>query len=590
MKKYILLLILCIFPLNVFAKDELKIDCDKEVFKELEKFTCRTNVNTSFEFNKITFDIDLSSGLSLDEVRTNFTNLWNLSINKNTITAETKNNILVSNLQQFGILLLEGVEYGNKDINLKNIVLFNTKDNKILELDNVNQNIKILSSENKLSNIYINDKEISSFNSEIYSYKIILPTDKLNITVDLLDKNSLVSGTGEKELNENSYLTVVPIKVSSESEVSRIYYLYIINDVYQESKITANLIELKTKNEVLDFNFNPNVYEYNIELDSKTQSLELNIKLEDGLSLIKDYGNRTIEIEDGDNDIIIKIKNNEGEIQTYVINVTRLLSNKSSNFYLKSLIINKYDLKFNKRVRNYNLAIKKSVKKLDITAIPEDNNSSISIIGNEDLVDGSIIKVIVKAENESKYTYSIQIGHKTTNFLIPFLLLILFGSLLLIVFKLIKKYNILIKIKKRFNFKKLFDNKKLVIVKSKNKKVKSSSKKSNSSIKSKATPKKKTNKKVNSQGSKRVSDAVVNKSSKQSPVKPKANSKSPAKASVKPKATPNKGTVKVTNKTNKSSSVKGNSKSKGQSSSSAKTKVQPKKEVKKNNNKSKNKK
>lgn len=477
-----------LLPLNVFAKDGFNIKCDENTFKEFEEFTCRTSVISSFEFNKVTFNIDLSSGLSLDEVRTNFTNLWSLTINQNEVTAVTKNNVLVSNLQEFGILLLGGAEYGNKEIVIKNITLINSKDNKTLEIEDVSQKIKILSSENKLENIYINDEKISFFNSSIYIYKELVKSDKVNITVDLSDDNSKVTGIDEVELNKNSYLTVVPIKVSSESDISRIYYLYLINEEYQESDISANLIELKHKKEVLDFKFNPEVYEYNIELDSKIQSLELNIKLDDNLSLVKGYGNRTIKIEDGDNSIIIKIKNKDGDIQTYVINATKLLSNKSSNFYLKSLKIDKYDLKFNKRVRNYNLAINKSIKKLNITARPEDNKSSVNIIGNEDLVEGSIIKIIVKAENESRYTYSIQIGHKTPNYLINLLLVILLGALILTITQLFKKYNVLNKIKKTFSLGK-FSNKKDLI---QEETILTKSKTSKNNIKTKETMKKKT--------------------------------------------------------------------------------------------------
>lgn len=572
MKKYILLIILIIIPLNVNAGDGFNIICDEDTFKEFEEFTCRTSVSSSFEFNKIIFDIDLNGGLSLDEVRTNFTNLWSLTIDQNKVTAVTKNNVLVSNLQEFGILLLNGTEYGNKEIILKNITLINSKDNKTLEIEDASQGIKILSSENKLANIYINDKKISSFNSNVYIYKEVVQSDKIDITVDLLDKNSKVTGIGEVELEKNSYLTVVPIKVSSESDISRIYYLYLINEENHESDISADLIEIKLKKEVLDFKFNPNIYEYNIELDSMIQALELNIKLDDDLSLVKGYGNRTIKIEDGDNSIIIKIKNKDGEIQTYVINATKLLSNKSANFYLKSLKIDKYDLKFNKRVRNYNLAINKSIKKLNINAIPEDNKSSINIMGNEDLVDGSIIKIIVKAENESRYTYSIQINYKSPNYLNNLLLMILSGTLFLIIAQLFKKFNVLNKIKKIFSLGEFSNKKDLVEEES----VLTKSKTSKKDIKAKETTKKKTVQKVKPPVSQQASKNKKSTSQKNGS-KTKPTSKKYSKST---KTNPKKTTkTKPTAKANKNQVAKKNS----NKTTLNKPKSQPKKVV--NNNK-----
>lgn len=443
MKRYILLIFFLLLPLNVAAK-ELNIKCDKYTFKEFEEFTCRTSINTSFEFNKLTFELDLSKGLSIDEVRTNYTGLWQLSIDNNKVTAETKNGVLVSGLQEFGILLFGTMEYGTQKINLKNITLINSSENKTLDIEETSKEIQILSSENKLKNIYIDDKKIERFNSNIYSYVInIDKSSKVNITADLIDDNSNISGIGEIEIESDNQITIVPIIVKSESGVNRVYYIYLVSKDILESDIVASLIELKdNKNNIIDFKFNPNIYEYNLEVDPKISSINLNIQLDDSnLSLVKNYGNRTITIEDGDNPVIIKIKNNNGEVKTYVINITKLLSNKSANCYLKSLSIDKYDLRFNKKVKIYNLQIKKSTKKLDITALTEDAKSTFNIIGNEELKNGSIVKIIVKAENGSSFTYQLQIAHKKSNLILNLacgtLIVVLFG----IINELFKKYK-----------------------------------------------------------------------------------------------------------------------------------------------------
>lgn len=445
MKKLLILIFLFILPINVNAKDEFIIDCNSYIYKEFDNFNCRSSVSSDFEFNKITFDLDLSKNISLDEIRSNFTSLWKLSINKNQIIAETNNNLLVSGLQEFGILMFSTGKYGKQNINIKNINLINSSLDKTLELKDVSQEIKILSSENKLKNIYIDGEKISGFHSETYNYNIKIDSSisKVNITTDLIDENAEIKGIGEIELTEKNNIIVAPIFVKSESGVTRIYRLNFIKEDIKSPNISSSNIELKdNKNNLIEFNFKSDVYEYNIEVGSSVTSINFKTQLEDSnLSLVKNFGNQTVDIVDGNNIVLIKIKNKDEDLKTYVFNITKLLSNKSANYYLKSLTIKNNDLKFNKRVKNYNLAIKKSVTKLNIKAIPEDDKSVINIIGNENLTAGSVIKIIVKAENESRFTYQINISYQKSNIFIYFLYIILLFGLFSIGRILFKKYQ-----------------------------------------------------------------------------------------------------------------------------------------------------
>ncbi len=496
MKKYFLWVFLLLLPLNVEAKDKFTIKCDQDTFKEFEDFACRTNIETEFEFNEITFELELSKGLSLDEVRSNFTGLWEVTSDKNSITAKTKNNTLVSELQEFGILLLSTMDYGAQQIKIKNIILANNVDNTTQSLEDAEAEIKTLSSENQLKNIYINGEAINKFNSEIYSYKINIDknNEKLEITADLASENAKITGIGEIKIEANNPVTVVPIMVKSETGITRIYYLYLIKET-NEVDIKASSIELTdSKKNLIDFEFNSDVYEYNIEIDSKITNLNLNIKLPDNnLSFVKDFGNRKIEIQDGDNAVIIKIKNKNNEVRTYVLNITKLLSNKSANFYLKTLKVDKYNLKFNKKVKVYYLPIKKSTKKLNINAVPEDKKATINVIGNEDLKEGSIIKILVKAENGSKLTYQIHIKHLKQNFFKTFLFVALLLSLTGLIYYGLKKYYLDKKKKqkvtkkkssqtkkpnKKKTTKKKFNKKQTIKKKPKKKKIKKKSKKS----------------------------------------------------------------------------------------------------------------
>ena len=49
-------------------------------------------------------------------------------------------------------------------------------------------------------------------------------------------------------------------------------------------------------------------------------------------------------------------------ILKHIYKYNRLLDNKSSNAYLKTLSIKGYDLKFNKKIKQYYLTINKNLK------------------------------------------------------------------------------------------------------------------------------------------------------------------------------------------------------------------------------------
>ena len=60
--------------------------------------------------------------------------------------------------------------------------------------------------------------------------------------------------------------------------------------------------------------------------------------------------------------------------------------------------------------------IPKNVNKLDITPTLEDDSASYIIKGNDNLTEGSIIKIIVTAENGARATYQITIKYKSVNY------------------------------------------------------------------------------------------------------------------------------------------------------------------------------
>ena len=199
-----------------------------------------------------------------------------------------------------------------------------------------------------------------------------------------------------------------------------------MNTDEEDLDIKLSSIELFDRdNNLIEFDFNPDVYQYNIEITSDINKLTIKSIIEDKeLSFLKNHETQNINVVDGDNIVLITIKNSEGKLKTYTINIVKLLFNKASNTFLESLHIEGYNLKFNKRIKTYYLPVKNFDENLKITATPEDMNSQVQIIGNNNLKEGSIIKIEVKAENQSKDVYEIILTNKETNYLKYLLILI----------------------------------------------------------------------------------------------------------------------------------------------------------------------
>ena len=84
---------------------------------------------------------------------------------------------------------------------------------------------------------------------------------------------------------------------------------------------------------------------------------------------------------------------------------------ESSNAKLKSLVIENAELipEFASNVTSYTVQVEESITKIEIKAVAEDSKATISIKGNEDVKEGSIITVSVSAEDGTVKIYEIKV-------------------------------------------------------------------------------------------------------------------------------------------------------------------------------------
>ncbi len=114
------------------------------------------------------------------------------------------------------------------------------------------------------------------------------------------------------------------------------------------------------------------------------------------------------EIEPNEDIIVLKDK---VEITKEMVleskNNTYSLSEKDN--YLDNIEIDGYELNFKKYTNDYSLVVKENIKTLAIKVTLSNKDASYEIIGNDNLEDGSIIKIEVKAKNDDINTYNIKI-------------------------------------------------------------------------------------------------------------------------------------------------------------------------------------
>ncbi|MFT8350501.1 cadherin-like beta sandwich domain-containing protein [Clostridium saccharoperbutylacetonicum] len=133
---------------------------------------------------------------------------------------------------------------------------------------------------------------------------------------------------------------------------------------------------------------------------------------------------KAIDLDEGKNDIKIKVTDSKDNQRTYTLTVTRGdASNAQDNIYLDNIALDEGSIDFSKDTNSYTVDLDESVSKLKITAQPEDDNNVVTINGDQvkekddyqdkvSLEKGkNEIKVIVKDEvNDKERTYTLTVN------------------------------------------------------------------------------------------------------------------------------------------------------------------------------------
>lgn len=349
------------------------------------------------------------------------------------------------------------------------------KENKGVRITITNKSF-VFSKDQKNGLIIITDKENKNLNTPIYikNKDYVAPTTTtttttttkaeaktLTVTLDPNDgtnkstKTCQISGnettcyvtlpTLEKE-NFNGWGTAKTCKVGNSGSIKvekdiTYYACYEDTEIPTTNNQSSTNLYLKTlkltdkdTNDSLDIGtFSMKKNEYTLKVLNEVKNIAIETTQDEGIN-VEITGNENLSV--GDNEIIIKLTDENNNTNQYKIKVTRLKEGEtiSNVHFLKSLVVGGYNINFNKEQFVYSLTIPSDINRLEITPIPEDETAMIEIKNNEELIDGSLITINVIGEDNETTTYTIEITKETST---NYMLLIAVGIIILLIIILV---------------------------------------------------------------------------------------------------------------------------------------------------------
>ncbi len=147
--------------------------------------------------------------------------------------------------------------------------------------------------------------------------------------------------------------------------------------------------------------FEKDIYDYYLTVKSDIKDIEVLATTENSNAEVKVTGNENLK--EGLNDIKIQvISQDKTTSSTYLINVTKTEDIEAANTNLETLAIENALLypAFDTNVTNYNTEVSNSLERVNLLAIPENEEATVEIKRDDILKDGdNEIKIIVTAAN-----------------------------------------------------------------------------------------------------------------------------------------------------------------------------------------------
>lgn len=294
-------------------------------------------------------------------------------------------------------------------------------------------------SDTTLKNIAISSGKLNpSYVASTRSYNVDVTKDIDKITINAVKNNETQKVTGvvkdyALKFGENKFtITVVAENGNSKD--------YVITVNRQDTRSTNNnLKSLEIEEGKLNKEFKSDVLEYQMKVLYDVTKLNIKYETEEEHAKVEVLGDVN-KLKENENIITLKVTSEKGDVKEYKLVVTRLKEGETlgNNPDISELNIKGYDINFSKDKQVYSLKIDNE-KKLNIEVILEDPTSSYKITGNNDLKDGSIIKINTTSKDGSTREYQIVIEKENKIFLYIIGTILILSIVGLIVYVVISK-------------------------------------------------------------------------------------------------------------------------------------------------------
>ena len=260
---------------------------------------------------------------------------------------------------------------------------------------------------NRLLSLTLSNGSLTpDFDPDINYYAVTVPNSINNVEINAVKENvdAKVEGLGVHNLDIGRNL--IQINVTSKDGIINTYTLVI----YRSGNSDATLSSLNIKNQKYYPIFNKNEENYELEVSSDINNLEIDAIPTDPNSNVNISGNKNLITGENIIKIVVTAPDNITS-KTYTIKVNKKVS---QNNYLSSLTVQGYDItpSFDKTNQGpYIVNVNSSVNNVIIDATGEDEKTTITGIGNISLKSGqNIINVVATSEDKKERIYTIIIN------------------------------------------------------------------------------------------------------------------------------------------------------------------------------------
>lgn len=456
-KKIILTLLIVFgltFTINVHAQGSytMSIDSSSTAVKG-------SNITLTFYAKNISSIKNGFSGYSgtinYDSTRLEFVSItssisgWNIykSTPENKITFlgyddEPPANTKKSDVEIFKVVFkVKSIDLANTKIEVNNIKGSTSSGeslnaNPITKTITIKEGTQTKSNNANLSGLSINGYDLSpSFNPNTTSYKLTVPNNVKNVTVNATAQDSKsnisISGTSSLSVGKNNVI----VEVTAEDGTKKTYIIEVTRNK-EENKNNDNKTTptnpskddtkksdnnyLKNITGISGLEFSKDKTNYDVTLPFDVSNINVNAEAEDSKAKVNISNGNIKNLEIGKNNIItITVTAEDSSVRVYTINVKR--SQYKSDTDLKELVVNDKDI-LKEGKDDYKIKVDKNTNRLDISAVPSSDGSTVKIKGDTTLKEGNNT-VIVEVTDKNGFTksYTIEVEKESNNFVLDFL-------------------------------------------------------------------------------------------------------------------------------------------------------------------------